>query len=138
MLSYTDLAADLATANAYATARAWADWTGSDAEKEAALRRGQDYIAATYNARWADEWDNDEAPLAVQYAIIEAARRELIEPGSMAPDLERGGAVRSIKAGSVSIEYKDSAPAVTAFPVIEGLLSGLLMPASASVALLRV
>ena len=138
MLSYTDLATDLATANAYATARGWSDWSGSDAEKEAALRRGQDYIAATYNARWADEWDNDEAPLAVQYAIIEAARRELIEPGSMAPDLERGGAVKSIKAGSVAIEYKDSAPAVTAFPVIEGLLSGLLMPASASVALLRV
>lgn len=138
MLSFVDLATDLATANAYATARLWSDWTGSDAVKTAALRRGQDYIASTYNGRWAGVWTNDDAPEAVQFAIIEAARRELVEPGSMAPDLDRGGEVKSLKAGSVSIEYKDSAPAVTAFPVIEGLLSGLLMPASASVALLRV
>jgi hypothetical protein len=80
MLSYTDPAVTVAEADAYATARAWANWTGNDTVKTAALRRGQDYIAGAYNGRWATEWDNDAAPEPVRFAIIEAARRELVTP----------------------------------------------------------
>jgi hypothetical protein len=42
-------------------------------------------------------------PLALKNAVAEAAYREIISPGSLAPDLERGAAIQSIQAGSVEI-----------------------------------
>ncbi|MFC3072353.1 DnaT-like ssDNA-binding protein [Shinella pollutisoli] len=130
MLSFTTLAVTLEEADAYATARAWANWIGTDDAKTAALRRGQDFIASAYNSRWIDEWDNDHAPEEVKFSIIEAARRELVKPGSMSPDLKRGGKIKAVGAGSARVEFADGAPAETTFSIIDGLLAGLVAPKS--------
>ena len=130
MLSFTALATDIASADAYASARGWADWTGSDAVKNAALRRGQDYIAGEYNSRWLTEWANEEAPENVRFAIIEAARRELVSPGATAPDINLSEVktltgVDKIKwtAAKQNITRSDIE---TDFTAIERLLSGLV------------
>lgn len=121
MLSFTEMAVTSQEAEAYAESRGltWAD-------DEGALRRGQDYIAATYNARWKDEWANEEAPEGVKFAIIEAAIRELANPGSMSPDLKRGGKIKAVGAGSARVEFMDGAPATTVFQAIDGKLTGLV------------
>jgi hypothetical protein len=132
VLSFTDLALDMIFADAYAESRgktAWLDAIGSpDDEREAALRRGQDAIAGEYNSRWIDEWENDDAPERVKMAIVEAAIRELANPGSMTPDQARGGRIKSVGAGSAQVTYMDGAPAETTFLAIEGLLRGLVTP----------
>lgn len=90
MLSFDTLAVTIAEADTYCTARGIADWTGADALKSAALRRGQDYIAGAYNTRWTMGFDDATAPNAVKYAIIEAATREIKVPFSLTPDLVLG------------------------------------------------
>jgi hypothetical protein len=90
MLSFDTLAVTIAEADTYCTARGIADWTGADALKSAALRRGQDYIAGAYNTRWTVGFDDATAPNAVKYAIIEAATREIKVPFSLTPDLVLG------------------------------------------------
>lgn len=69
---------------------------------------------------------NDEIPVEIVQATCEAAVRELADPGSMMPDLERGGGIRRLKAGSVEIEYGANAQNQTTFQTIGNLLSGLL------------
>lgn len=138
MLSFTDLAVDLDEANDYAADRAWADWIGTDQVRAAALRRGQDAIARRFNGRWADDdWGDDNAPDLVRYAIIEAARKEIAEPGAMTPDR----LPQRIKAGSVELEYSDGSRSAAAavFDDIESILEPILTPANgATVYLLRV
>lgn len=68
----------------------------------------------------------NSVPDAIVKATAEGAWRELQSPGSLAPDLERGGAIKSIKAGSVGIEYRDTAPAGTIYTVLDGLMASLL------------
>ncbi len=133
MLSYTDPAVTVAEADAYATARAWANWTGNDTVKTAALRRGQDYIAGAYNGRWATEWDNDAAPEPVRFAIIEAARRELVTPGSLSPDYVASKVITKErkKVGPLEkdIQYAEATGASSVRPdiaIIEQLLDGLI------------
>lgn len=131
MLSLTTLAVTLAEATAYASTRGKTDWIASFADAQTqALRRGQDYIAGEYNARWITDFDNALAPDAVKYAIFEAAARELAVPFSLSPDiivgrekvlvevkgirwepLFKGGGVQSLK------------PVLT---VVEALLVGLV------------
>ena len=126
-LSYVDLAVTEAEADAYAEPRGWSDWdAASSTDKTAALRRGQDAIASLYNSRWAVEFENDAAPDQVKFAIVEAARRELEDPGAMQPDLDRGGKIKSMQAGSVQMVYAEGAPAETTFAAIDGLLAGLV------------
>lgn len=145
-LSYTDPAVTTAEADAYAALRGWTDWTGADAVKTAAIRRGQDYIAGIGNGRWATDWDNADAPEAVKNAIIEAARRELVAPGSLAPDFVASRTVtrEKKKVGPLEkeTEYAGGASAASARPniaIIDQLLAGLLAAAGgASVDLLRV
>lgn len=138
MLSFTDLAVDLTEADSYALARGWSDWAGDDTAKTAALRRGQDAIARTFNGRWADDgWGDDDTPDLVRFAIIEAARKEMAEPGAMSPER----LPQRIKAGSVEIEYPDGSSSASAsvFGDIEDLLESVLVPSSgATVDLLRV
>lgn len=103
MLSIDTLAVTIAEADTYCTSRGLADWTGLDADKTAALRRGQDYILGRYNDRWTYMepspdgytwvyrlWTNDTPPNAVKYAVIEAALRELTVPFSLSPDFVLG------------------------------------------------
>jgi hypothetical protein len=136
MLSLTEPAVSVAEADAYASARAWSNWAGADAAKEAAIRRGQDFIAGEYNGLWLEEWENDDAPEAVRFAIIEAARRELATPGILSPDVNLGSAkvltgVGSIRwtplKGNASVEDM-----MTTFTAIRRLLSGLVEKPSAT------
>lgn len=146
MLSYTTLAVTVAEADAYATARAWSAWTGDEAVKTAALRRGQDYIASSYNARWNVEFDDMNAPDEVKYAIIEAAYREIVTPGSLAPDYVAAKTVtrERAKVGAIEeeFEYAGAASAASVRPqiaIIDNLLAPYLKQAfGASVDLLRV
>ena len=143
-----------AEATSYHAARGNTAWTGTDDVKNAALIRGSAAIDAKYGGKftgqktgersqqlaWPRElWDGtyvtdqdgfdimpDEIPQEICDATCEAALRELVEPGSMLPDLERGGAITGLKAGSVEIDYATNAPAKTTFSIIDGILSGLL------------
>lgn len=138
---------------AYCTAKGLVFASGSTTDKETALRRATDAIDAIYRSRFpgvrrkyrnqAKEWPRlgaadasgypvpyDAVPVEIKNATCEAAVRELAEAGTMAPDLDRGGAIRRIKAGSVEVEYGANASAGSVFTVIDGLLSGLLRPAS--------
>lgn len=124
MLSYTDLAVTVAEANTYAAARGYSDWVGNEEILAAALRRGQDYIANEYNEYWNNVWATP--PEVVKYAIIEAARQELVSPGILSPvtgpdDRKVLTEVKGIKWTLVgdSSEYKVEVPAVT------GLLRGV-------------
>lgn len=72
------------------------------------------------------EIDTDEIPQEIIDAVCEAALRELIEPGSMMPDLVRGGWIKRLKAGSVEIEYGSNATPETVYSLIDGILAKLL------------
>ena len=70
------------------------------------------------------------APNAIPPEIIratcEAAVREFAEPGILLPDLDRGGGIASLRAGSVEVKYAPSADPNTAFQVIDSALSALI------------
>lgn len=73
---------------------------------------------------------SNEIPRELTAAVCEAALRELTKPGSLAPDLKRGGAIKSAGAGSARVEFFGRAPANTTFQVIDLALGALLMPSS--------
>ncbi len=114
------------TADEYFDDRGNTAWGTSTGDKEAALIRASAAIDATYRTRYPGyktnlrdqglEWPRTSAydaqnnlvegvPIEIIQATCEAAARELAEAGSMMPDLSRGGDVRRLQAGSVSIEY---------------------------------
>lgn len=135
MLSFTDPAVTVAEADAYAYARGYSAWGGDLAAKTAVLRRGQDYIAATYNSRWLTDWPNDSAPAEVKYAITEAALREITTPGSLSPDYTPGKVLKRESAAGGPVEFEneyfaaaEGAAPLPVFSVIDGLLAGLLKP----------
>jgi hypothetical protein len=66
-------------------------------------------------------------PQEVKAAVCEMAIRELSDPNSMLPDLERGGAIQQIQAGPVSITYASNAMAKTTFQMIDGMVASLIM-----------
>lgn len=133
-----------------------AAWSGTDAAKEAALRRATRYLDGFYRARWKGfkrlrtqslEWPRydvydlsgyyvatDSVPTGVKQALAEAALRELVEPNSLQPDLERGGAVQSesVQAGPVSTSktYSADATARKAFAVLDEFLNAFTRSSS--------
>lgn len=134
MLSFSEPAITIQEADDYAESRAYSDWLEASSSpataKEAAIRRGQDYIAGRYNGRWLSEFENDDAPDQVKYAIAEAARLELATPGVLAPVLSRAGQVKRkrVKAAVVETEteYFDGAPSQDTIVKIDLLLQGLI------------
>jgi hypothetical protein len=137
-------------ADAYHSARGNSAWAGSSTVKEAALRRATAYIDMAYRARFpgvkregraqplqwpredaidvrGEEIADDEIPQEIKDAVCEAALREIVEAGSLMPDLDRGGQIKSIEAGSVGITYVDGAPVKTSFQIIDGILGDILM-----------
>lgn len=137
-------------AEQYASLYGHADFGAAvEADQEAALRRATRALDALYGSRFpgaklngraqalqwprSDAYDaddekiaSDEIPTEVVSATVEFAVRELAEPGATMPDLERGGAIRSLKAGSVSIEYAGNATARTVYSIVDGILGTLL------------
>lgn len=69
---------------------------------------------------------DDEVPIEIVQATIEAAVREFAVPNSMMPDLERGGQIQSIRAGSVGVTYSATASAKTTYTLIDSLLINIL------------
>jgi len=138
----------VAEADTYHSARGNTTWTGTDAAKEAALRRATSYIDGTYRGRWkGTRADADQAlawprtsvldedgfavsttiiPTAVKRATYEAALRELVDPGSLSPDLARGGDIKREKVGPIEVEYSATASIGTTITAIEDYLSGLI------------
>lgn len=153
----------VADADAYHDARGNATWTGTDAVKEAALRRATAYIEGAYGLRFVGDkytaaqalsWprgnavgrdtytiDSDVIPGKLADATAEAALRELVTPGTLTPDSERGGAVSEtyFKAGPVetSTKYRSDAPAGTAISIISHLLRNLLKGGAGQLRLAR-
>lgn len=68
----------------------------------------------------------DEVPAEIINAVYEAALREIESPGSLMPDMDRGGKIKSLTAGSVAITYMDGATAETVFTAIDAILTPLL------------
>ncbi len=139
----------------YAAQRGWDYSAYSNDLIGSALIRATSWLDATYRARWpgvrasgreqslawprSSAYDideeviaDDEIPLEVVDALAEAAWRELASPGSLSPDLDRGGDIRRIKAGSVELEYSGTASALTTYTVIDRILLGLLSTPSSS------
>jgi hypothetical protein len=148
-LSNSDSYVSVDDCASYCTARGLSFGTSPTVTGEQAIIRASAAIDAIYRDRFpgfkrngraqAMEWprsgayDNadeiiadDEVPVEIIQATCEAAVRELADPGSMMPDLERGGGVRRLKAGSVEIEYGANALNQTTFTAIGNLLSGLI------------
>lgn len=139
-------------ADAYHGERANAEWPcGNQAEdialKEAALIKATAFIDGIGRGKWKGVKTSPEQPLAwprvgvkdeegfpvdsesipclVAQAVFEAALR-VITGVDLAPDMERGGAIKQEVFGPISTTYMDNAPAETRFPVIENLLSGFV------------
>jgi hypothetical protein len=102
MLSFTDPAVTPAEALDYVTARAIAGWPDAEPAQVAALRRGQDWVAREFNDRWTVEFDNDDAPDLVMFAIIEAALVEAANPGALSPTVKAADAKMLTGVGSIS------------------------------------
>lgn len=130
MLSFVDPAIERSEADAYLSAAGHAAWTGTDALKDAAIIRGQRYVASTYNRMWCVAFENDAAPHAVKYAIAEAALLELQTPGFFSKTYTE--AERKVLVGVASIRWEvvgDRSGELAEVPrstIIDGLLSGLL------------
>lgn len=147
-------------ASAYHAARGNAAWaaTGGEYAKEASLLRASDWVDNTYRDRFSGwkfvgrsqdrEWpragavdasghtlSDDEVPAEMEAAVYEAALRELLQPGSLAPDFEGAKQVKSErkKIGLIEkeTEYVEGTAATSrpVFAIIDGILAGLLTPA---------
>lgn len=158
-----DSYASLEWVDAYHSAQGNAAWTGDETAKEAALRRATGWIDATYGARFAgvktggrDQtllWPRsgvrdadrnalppDTVPREIVAATAEAALRELISPGGLAPDYVASRTVMREKLGSLEREYASStgvSGAVPVLTVVDGILAGLIGRRSSGVVMLR-
>lgn len=132
MLSYTEAAITHEEATAYLSAAGAAGWPTQQAAKEQAIIRGQRYIAARYNTRWLEEWDNADAPDAVKYAIAEAALLEAVTPGSLSVVSNPSKDKVLVQAGKLAWERAKGANGAFGWwprvSIIEGLLAGLIGP----------
>lgn len=142
---------DLAGANSYHTARANSGWSGSDTDKEAALRRATAWLDGYYRHRWpgsrlngrsqALEWPRSGAtdseglsiedatiPPEIEKATAEAALIELGSPGALTPSFS-GRRVTREKVGPLEVSYADDGSATDVrlmLSAVEDALSGII------------
>ena len=144
----------VADADARATALGNTAWTGTDAAKEAALRRATQYMEQAYRGRWkgtrlyrvqALSWprygaevdgytlDSNIVPRDVANACADLALRAL------ADDLnaDQSQAVKREKVGPIETEYADYSAPGTRFVAVDMALSSYLRGSGASVPLYR-
>lgn len=138
MLSYTAPAVTPTEATAYIDAANPAGWPPEAVLQEQAIMRGQRYLAARYNARWATEWT--DPPEAVQHAICEAALIEAKTPGALSPVSTPATDKVLVGAGKLTWErVKGGGGAdgyVPRIAAVEGLLAGLVKAATGGVTFL--
>ena len=151
-LSTAESYISVADADSYHLARGNTTWTGTTALKEEALRRATAYIDGRYGARFtgtrrlareqalmwprsnatdAEGWviENDEIPVEIERATAEAALRELVDPGSLSPDvaISTSGSIIREKVGPLEVEYSDPAAVDRTRPVLQ-ILDDILAP----------
>ena len=137
----------VAECDAYHSARNNTDWTGDQAEKEAALREATAFVEDSYRGLWRGvraTWDqalcwprfgvmdqdgfqlaSDTVPSLLKNAVCEAALRAI--QSDLTPDLDRGGEIKSQTVDVIEIEYKDNAPPGKVYPEIENKIACLLV-----------
>lgn len=129
-LSFTVAAVTAAEALTYINARAITGWPATEAPQIAALRRGQDYIARDYNDQWTVEFENNDAPELVKFAIVEAALVEARNPGALSPTVTASDAKMLTGVGSISWTPIPGPKGVDALRPrllhVEAMLSGLI------------
>lgn len=134
-LADADALISLAYADSYHSDRGNSTWTGTDADKEAAIRRASFFLTNSFNwegyrlngrsqsLAWPRTYvtdyegnsvPSDEVPTEVQQACAEAALRELVDAGSLTPDYTPSERVKSEKFGPVAFEYDMSQPSAEA------------------------
>lgn len=132
-------------ADSYHTQRGNAAWgAATPTQKQTAIIRATQSIDMLYKSLWLGSLvdsskqslefprkglftiRDDEIPTALKKAVAEAALRELNEPNSIMPDLERGGKIKRVRAGSVEVEYSSRAEAATVYAMFNSLLVGLI------------
>lgn len=146
--------ASVADADAFHLSRGNAAWTGTDAVKEAALRRATDYLQAVYSGAWRGwrvhddqplDWprqmveledrphyaylDMDVIPTALKNATAMLALRAL--SADLNPDMTQ--AVKSETVGDISVTYDDSSPQGARFNAVHALLLPFLLGGGSSV-----
>jgi hypothetical protein len=145
-----------ADATTYHTARGNTLWTGTDAVKEAALRKAAAYLDGHYRNRWKGvkvrpvpmdgvteqllEWPRydvvisdylfpcDEIPQRLKDACCELALRALSAP--LADDITAG--VKREKIDVIETEYFQGAAPGTTYPLVDQLLSDYLKPSGSA------
>ena len=129
MLSYETVAVTVAEADEYAQGRARVDWAGRSEDRCAAPRPGLHHRALQQSLEFRVR--RRDGP-QVMYAILEAARRELVAPGSLMPDIVGTERVLREKVGDLEVQYADAKEPEDArprVPVIDGLLAGMIRDA---------
>ncbi len=132
--------ASVADADTYHVNRGNAAWTGTDAVKEAALRKAAAYLDGEYRRRWKGyrvqplvqvmEWPrvsvpSNTIPQRLKDAQCELALRALA--GELAPDTH--GKVKRETVDVLTTEwFEGSDPSVTTYRIVEQLLSDLIRP----------
>jgi len=153
--------ASVATVDQHFAARGNTDWTGTSQAKEAAILRAMDWLEAQpfiglpllgpvgavnrQPLQWPRvdavsqgyEFLSNEVPAGVVRALCEGALIELLTPGALAPELDRGGMVQSEKVDVIETTYAPGAPAGTVYSVLRAALRGLVRSGD-TVALVRV
>lgn len=134
MLSMTIPAVTPTEATAYVASTGAAGWPSDETAQSQALMRGQRHIASRYNGRWSLDFDDDNVPVEVQYAIIEAATVEARQPGALNPMSTPATDKVLVGAGKLQWErVKGSGGADSYIPriaAVDGLLRGLVRSGS--------
>lgn len=134
MLSMTIPAVTPAEATDYVASTGAAGWPSDETAQAQALMRGQRHIASRYNGRWSVAFGDDDVPIEVQYAIIEAATVEARQPGALNPTSTPATDKVLVTAGKLQWErVKGAAGADGYIPriaAVDGLLRGLVQSGS--------
>ncbi len=153
----------LADAESYHTSRSAGQWTGDDAAKEAALRRATAWIDGRFRSRFPGsrsngrgqslEWPrknaydvagdlvgDTEVPQEIVSAVCEAALRELMNAGSLSPDVVPSDSKVLTGVGKLSWTPTGAKGAEAQRPVlhvVDDILSGLIAPQTGTKTLVR-
>jgi hypothetical protein len=144
-------------ADAYHSLRNNSLWTGSDAEKQAALIKATDYIEQNYGSRFIGypiqgsllSWPRfnvslvnntifipaNTIPDVLLKAVCELALSAI--QGQLNPDIVQGPQVKRQKVDVLEIEYTDTPVSTTIRPSVTGYLRGLLGSSGINVSVVR-
>ncbi len=129
-------------------------WTGTDAVKEAALRRATAYMEQTYRQRWkgtrlkrdqALSWPRygaqvdgfDVSSIVVPLEVINACADLALRAITADLSEDQGRVIIREKVGPLETEYSEFGPQGTRFTAVDGLLGAYLKGGGASVSLVR-